>query len=805
MRATILATCALTAVIAAPTYAQEEARSGQAEATPDASQDFGDIVVTARRVEERSQTVPISITAFTQESLRQRGIANGTDLQNFTPSLSVIGHVSRNQETYTVRGMGGVGGAGTGGGPGVVGYFAEVPSTASGPGNFYDLQSLQVLKGPQGTLFGRNTTGGAVLLEPKRPDFDGVSGYAEGVLGSYGRRTGEAALNVPLVDDVLAIRVAGRFDKRDGYVRDALTDRQYLNRNNWSVRGGVQFNPTADISSYTAINYVDVNENGGGNVLLAVRSGSTYATLLGPILNAQKLRGPYEVALSTFTRDIGRQLLILNNTEWWASDNLTIKNVFSYARIRSNTASDGDASPLQISDLAGALPGSYNVNTRRITEELQARYDDGKFSIQGGGFYLHDSTASPLTFQTINPLQVGVVSGGPIILPATPFLLPLRQIQDRADIRGTSKALYAQAGYKPTPELNLTAGFRWTWDTYGGGISQYLDPASFAALPELLGPAGAQLQALGANLCLYDAIQGNFLYFPNCTFPTFGGDSNGATWQLGADWQADNDTLLYAVSRRGYKSGGFNPVVTILSPLAEDDPLFGVRPEKVTDVELGIKRDWQLGNMRARSNLSAFYTWYNDIQVTQRAVFNGADIVTNAESAIVKGIEFEGMIMPIPELVISGTYSFNDAKYTNYQSLPIAPVNGNAGQPSRDLSDTPFVYVPRHKYMVDARLTLPMPNSITTVGVGINWAWQSSQRVAVDPQPFDVIPSYGLLNVRAELNNVGGAPIDLALFGTNVLDEEYRVTANTGYNTSGFNSAIFGERAQYGISARIRF
>ena len=100
-----------------------------------------------------------------------------------------------------------------------------MPSSVSGPGNFYDLASLQVLKGPQGTLFGRNTTGGAVLLEPNRPKMNLVEGYIDGTLGNFQRRSGQAALNIPIVDDVLAIRVAGQFDKREGYVRDAVTGR----------------------------------------------------------------------------------------------------------------------------------------------------------------------------------------------------------------------------------------------------------------------------------------------------------------------------------------------------------------------------------------------------------------------------------------------------------------------------------------------------------------------------------------------------------------------------------------------------
>lgn len=802
----------------------------QTEADPGPSQGgdaISDIVVTARRTEERAQRVPVSLTAFTQEMIREKGISTATDLQNFTPSLTVLGDVRRNQQTYTIRGLGGGGGAGTGSGPGVVGYFAEVPSSASGPGNFFDLASLQVLKGPQGTLFGRNSTGGAVLLEPARPKMNVVEGYLQGTLGNLRRRSAEGALNIPLVDDVLAVRIAGQFDKRDGYVRDVVTGRDYLNRNAYSLRLGVQFNPTDTISSYTAVNYIDVDENGGGSVLLAVRPGSTYAALLQPLLAQQQARGVRRIALSTPTFEKAKSLLILNNTEWRPTDTLTIKNIVSYARTRSTAATDRDSTVLPIADLLGAFPGSYNDNLRTVTEELQIRYDDGTFRLQGGGFYLDQKSPQPLTFLTRNPLQVGgILGGGPVIIPAAvqPLLginaplLPAISVQPEASVRGRSKALYAQAQYKIVPTLTATAGFRWTWDTFGGDIQSYQDPASYqvfnqlAALGLLSRAQAAQVIGLNANLCVYDAFlavaAGGFpsRYYPNCTKPSFAGESDGPTWQLGLDWQADPSTLVYAVSRRGYKSGANNPIVTLF--LGNDYPLAAVKPERVTDAEIGIKRDWDVGGVKVRTNAAAFYTWFNDIQVIQRAAIAGADILANAQKARVIGAEFEGVVQPSKWFTLSGTYSFNDAKYTDYTTIPIPAIPAalnTPAQPARNLVGTPFTFVAKHKFSLDGRVGLPIPESEGDLGVRATYSWQSRQLVAADPQPFDSIAPYGLLNLRLEWKDVRGAPLDLAIYGTNVLDREYRITANTGYNNSGFSNSIYGEPAQYGLELRYRF
>ena len=183
------------------------------------------------------------------------------------------------------------------------------------------------------------------------------------------------------------------------------------------------------------------------------------------------------------------------------------------------------------------------------------------------------------------------------------------------------------------------------------------------------------------------------------------------------------------------------------------------------------------------------------------------DILANANKARVIGLEFEGLIIPVEPLTISGTYSYNDAKFLDYITIPIPAIPSalTAAQPSRNLSSTPFTYVARHKFSLDGRLALPIPAAEGDMAIRATYSWQSRQRVAPDAQPFDTIASYGLLNLRLEWNQMRGAPLDLAIYGTNVLDKAYRITANTGYNNSGFSNSIYGEPAQYGLSLRYRF
>jgi len=203
------------------------AGSPNPSATADgATTSLSEIIVTAQRREERNQDVPIAITAFSPERLQQQNVRTGQDLNGLVPSLSISsqGQSSRKVEGFILRGQGPT----YQGASSVVTYLSEVPlpqgfttSQQGGPGNFVDLENVQVLAGPQGTLFGRNTTGGAVLLVPRKPT-NGFEGYLK---ASYGNRDYfgvEGALNVPVVADRLLIRASGTFQDRDGYTRDLV-------------------------------------------------------------------------------------------------------------------------------------------------------------------------------------------------------------------------------------------------------------------------------------------------------------------------------------------------------------------------------------------------------------------------------------------------------------------------------------------------------------------------------------------------------------------------------------------------------
>ena len=212
-KAFLTCTCLAGAVSATPAFAQQTAQPSASGTA------LEEIIVTARRREEKLQTVPVAVTAFTPADIQNKAIESSSDLQHYVPSL-MSSQQSRDEQVFYLRGQGPNGGSG--GSPGVIAYFSEVPFAGSGPGVYFDLGNLQVLRGPQGTLFGQNTTGGAVLFEPMHPT-NNFEGYVQMTLGNYNREGVEAAVNIPIVDDKLLVRVAGSKETRDGFTNDIGT------------------------------------------------------------------------------------------------------------------------------------------------------------------------------------------------------------------------------------------------------------------------------------------------------------------------------------------------------------------------------------------------------------------------------------------------------------------------------------------------------------------------------------------------------------------------------------------------------
>ncbi len=707
------------------------------------------IVVTARRREENLQEVPLSVSAFTPDQIDRAGIDDRTALADNTPSLiTITGGYPSEFAFFALRGQG----PAFGSVPGVVPYFAEVPNviTIDGRvGTYFDLASVQVLAGPQGTLFGKNATGGNILFEPQRPT-DVFEGYVRTQFGNYNDQRIEGAVNLPISDGV-KLRVSGEAGRRDGYTIDVgpnFNGKDYDNLGYESLRAILSLQPTDALDIDTIGRYYHSSNNGGGTVPFAFNPA---AGALGVLVTdvfpgtpaavaAQNARGPRAVAydLDQFSETDYWQ--VINQATYRLSDNLRIRNIASYSDFRNIYGYDYDGTPFPIAGQGqrGDVPTNA-VDT--FTEELQLQgslFDDAMNFATGIYFDKIDSEAGGHFTQ----FPFSVFLGG--ALPAT-FVT-----------KGKSQAVFGQA----TADLEklagwrgftVTGGYRYTWEQVKTSTIILAPPASTGA--------------------------GEFDY---------------GSYNISLDYAFDDDIHAYITARDAFKAGGINGSVP------EGLPFHTFPPEKLSDIEVGLKSEFAIGDMEARANIAVYSGDYQNIQRTTAEVISGAllNVTRSAAEGRIRGVEFTGALIPLEGLTLNGTYSYMESEYTKVTDASAGAI----------LAGSPFPYTPRQKYSLGVTYETEIPQAGTLV-LNASYAHQSSFSTGQTNASFvRAIPGYGTLSLSADLNNVAGSPVDLSIFATNVTDEVYQTGTADFYNSPfGIATYTYGEPQMYGIRLRYRF
>ncbi len=791
-KALLTCTCLAGALSATPAFAQQAAQPSAA------TTGLEEIVVTARRKEEKLQTVPVAITAFTGAQIQKANIESSSDLQHHVPSL-MSSQQSRDEQVFYLRGQGPNGGSG--GSPGVIAYFSEVPFTGSGPGIYFDLDNLQVLRGPQGTLFGQNTTGGAVLFEPKHPT-NNYEGYVQLTLGDYNRQGVEAAVNIPIIDDQLLLRVAGSKETRDGYTYNIGTHQDQDNRDYWSGRIGLTWRPSDNFENYLVYDSLYSHTNGTGLVLQAINPSRDPALGVGPdgknlfqgsfartfglptiraTLAEQRALGPRTIDTDVDGLDKTYSWGITDIARWDVADNVTLKNILAYREIKNLLRGDFDGTPLIQGEYT--TPDGWEINNAQYSDEiqLQGKALDDKLSWIGGAFFefLHPAGFT----QAVVPTTTLI--GG---LPAYAAVFGNAYGQNALGPEGETtrtEALFLQGTYdlggiSPILDgLKFTAGARYTWD--------YRSNSNFSTIVIKLPAAFG-----GGNLTIpCGPASGLACTYANHTF-------QAPTWTLGLDYQVTPDTLLYVKSSRGFKAGGFNGAGGVLFPNKYES-------EFVTDVEVGAKVDWDIAGIKARTNIDGFHDDYRNAQRAIGVQFdlvpgdastaNSTTVIANGNAEI-QGVEFEGTILPFTGLELTASWSYVDAKYTQF----IIPTIG-------DRTYLPYPFVPKNKFGFTADYTLPfVPEDMGDVHLIGSYVHTGRIQYSTDStEPFGDEPGYGLLDVRLNWNNVAGQPIDASFFMTNVTDNLYSIGKFGIYTTEGFVSQLYGEPQMWGFSVKYRF
>lgn len=724
---------------------------------------LGDIVVTARRREENLQSVPIAVTAFTSETIAQKGITDRTSLADNTPSLFTInGGYPREFAFFALRGQG----PAFGSTPGVVNYFAEVPNSANidgRVGTYYDLANVQVLAGPQGTLFGKNATGGNILFEPAKPGNE-LGGYLKAEYGNYNNRRAEGAINLPIVTDKVLLRVAGSIGRRDGYTKDVgplFAGKDYDNLHYESFRVGLTLRPTEKLELYTVGRYYRSNNNGGGTVLGAYNPAAGFdgtafglgfvptAAIFPGLLTAvadQQARGPRQVAYDMDQFSQTRYWQILNQATLELSDTLKLRNIVSYSEFRSRYAYDYDATAFPVAGQSSRKIDVLAPNT--FTEELQLQGSamDNAVQFAVGGYLDRLTTKNPAGIEAYTFFPLGA------LVPAISGLF---------DSRNHSEALFGQATVDlgklsaGLAGLSLTGGLRYTWEN------------SFSS------------QIIGSPVPVSGSV-----------------DSHYPSYTVTLDYDVARGVHTYITARDAYKSGGVN------GPVPEGSEFRTFPPEKLSDIEIGVKSQFAIGDVKVRANLAAYRGIYQNIQrTTAEAVQtpNGAlllNVTRSAAQGKIQGIEFNGAIVPVRGLTLTGSYSYIDAKYTKVASASAGAI----------LTGAPFPYTPKHKFSLGASYETSA-GALGDVALAVNYSHQSEVSTAQTNASFyRFLPAYGILNANIDLRNVAGSGLDVGVFGTNLSNVSKPVGAADFFaSAAGVVGLTYTEPRMYGIRIGYRF
>jgi iron complex outermembrane receptor protein len=768
---------------------------GQQTAQPAASSASGleEIVVTARRREERLQSVPVAITAFSEDTLQQKSVTAVQDLQYSVPSLSITGQ-NRDDAQFNLRGIGpGPIGAGDRTIQSVATYFDQVATNQAGPGVFFDLENVQILKGPQGTLFGRNTTGGAILFEPRKPAND-FEGYIQGQLGNYGDKEFEGAINIPIVSEKLLLRVSGNLARRDGYTQNLLTNQDLDDRNYEAWRVSLTWRPTDDFENALVYSGLYKDENGSSHIPYTLNPGAVistftvpgfrqpFAVTLGDGPAVSGLSGPN--AASVFFAGIaaGNKFSLLPSPDYalilarqqaagirteytdlrsrdkeynWGlvdiatydvNDDIKLKNIFGYQSNKALIPYDYAGTVLSLLRITNTESDGWTSNVEQFTDEVQFQ-----------GKSLHDSLSwiAGAYIEFVHP-------GGTAELLNSQFGVAGGRINHQTDL---SRAAFAQADYDfggvvdALSGLKLTLGYRYTWDNRSESSATF-------SLP-------------------HTCTQGDPV---SCTVAG-NTEFHAPSWTVGLSYQITPQTLTYVTSRRGYQSGGFN----LPAPTPQTEIY---RPEYVTDVEVGLKSDWDIYGVKFRTNADYYHNWFANIQ--EEAGILGPTGVTvgieNAAKATIDGFEFEGTVIPIKNVTLEAFYSFSQATFDSYQSAAYG-----------DLSGTQFFFVPKNKWGITGSYHLPIDEAAGDLSITASYSYQEHTTSSTPANPvFGTIPGYGLLNLSVDWKNIYGNPIDGSFFMSNALDKAYYLG---GYpiDSLGFAAALYGEPRMFGFRLRYRF
>jgi iron complex outermembrane receptor protein len=752
----------------------QEATATAAAGTPAGGDEM---IVTVQRYKQDAQKTPVSADTFTTHSMDQHGIVNLQDITKFTPNLEL--HATNRPAGGGSAYAAYIRGIGTGDfqfptDPGVGLYVDDVYIARTMGGLLStdaDIERIEVVKGPQGTLFGRNTIGGAFNITTSLPHLTGpATGSGLLRLGMYGRRDMAVNVNTPIVDDVVAAKLSVAMLHSDGYGTRVLTGEKTNNEERFVIRGGFLFKLSERADIRIDGDYSRQDQSPPAGILLRFVPG-------GPTV--QKIANFNMFAAPAYNQGLGLPPNAIFDGRWVSpgrydtyalqpmydrydigggsahisyrpADGVELKSITAVRAVSSQISVDGDQTPYSLQTSA------TDLDEQQYSQEFQflGHVLEDRLTYMVGLYGFRETGTSSVNTQSFHGLFENE--------PAPPNPMDAGDTLTHIGLTATSYAAYTQETLRILPGLHLTLGARVNHDEKDYNYS-------------------------------VDFIQRGV---PQVPYSQAHAEWNSFTPKAGLDWSPVDPVMLYASYSEGFKSGGFGPSNLPSNPT----PVYG--PENVTTYEVGFKTSWFKKEPEQRAplmlNAAGFYNDYRDIQLTvqSRDPATGANVRTteNAGNSGIKGFEAELVATPLDVLAINGGVGYVDAKFNELSRDALAgPVAFHIGDPLPQIPDWSF--------NVGAQLTFP--TSVAEISLRGDVSYKGSQYLtAADPTSYQA--PYALYAARIGVVPKALERLEIAIYGTNLSNQLYYIYHAT-LPPTGEEVAIAGEPRLIFGTARYSF
>lgn len=739
------------------------------------------LLVTARRRAEDSQDVPVALSVVSAEALERTGNFTIGQIQQSVPSLQVFSFNPRNTN-INIRGLGSNVALTNDGLENGVGFYVDnVYYGRPGQAQFdlVDLQQVEVLRGPQGTLFGKNTTAGAINITTKLPAFEPEL-TAEATLGNYGYHQIRASGSLPLIADKAALRLSVADTHRDGFLTNLHDGSKAQDYDNFSIRGQLLLKPTERFSVRLIGDYAHQKQHFVLNVPVAYFDSYTNGSVIANNFRQRAARAGYTpLAADPFARkgdsDGHYQSFMesygVSGEANWDLGAATLTAVTAYRWWDWNPANDADATSLSVN-----VKSQQANRQRQFSQEVRIGSNgEGRFDyvaglyyfwqvVRGYGAFAYGADAALWNLPAADPAVAGAALNG-------------FEAHSVSEPTTRSLAAFAQTDWRITGRLTLTTGLRYTHEKKDGRFRQ-----EWVAGDDLSGLSASEQAA---------AIALRNRFNPETAFAVQSkDDSLSGLVTLG--WKAGRDALLYASYARGNKSGGLN--LSVLPAGAEAQ----VRPERVDNYEIGLKSQWFARALTL--NLAAFHTDVANYQTAinqPNALGTYVQYIANIPRVRSRGLEADAAWKATGWLSLNASASYVDATYRTYTNAPQAPETDPTGAPSQDLSGARLAGVPRFTYTLGADVRHRLGER--ELYLHADYAHRSSFNTSVSNSAYAQVPAFGLLNARIGVRG-GNGRWDLSVWARNLANKDYFQSLSVA--ATGLVTGIIGEPRTAGVTLR---